>query len=130
MLFFRYVVAVEVIDKRHTDGKSAPMEVVGTLRALVKTRGRLDVEIKEIVTDQNKALVKLFALAKSDPEAFVTATKALLANFEDAADRSYHVMLCQLCHDMFHSLDLWHRTKNTGKAMMKVCSNCFIGKTT
>lgn len=107
------------------------MEVAGFLRTLMTTNLQLDVDITEVVTDQNLSIVKLMALAKKDPDAFVASTVKLLHNYQDASDRDYHVLLCMLCHSIKHSLDVWHRAKNIGKALMKVSdqSKGFDGST-
>lgn len=113
---------MQVVDRRHTDGKSPTAEVAGFFRGIFESSLRLGADIREVVTDQNLSILRLTTLAATDPEAFIRETKKLLHNFPDTSADEYHHILCILVNGFDHILDVWHRAKNIGKALLKVSS--------
>lgn len=87
------IVDLEVLDQRETEGISTRMEKEGLIRLLIKLKGVID--ISEITTDASTTIIKaLKDLQKTHPKAYAK---------------------------LFHSLDVWHKSKSIRKALAKVC---------
>ena len=89
----KMIVDLEVLDQRETEGISTRMEKEGLIRLLTRLKGVID--ISEITTDASTTIIKaLKDLQKTHPEAYAK---------------------------LFHSLDVWHKSKSIRKSLSKVC---------
>ena len=91
--FSKLLVDLEVLDCRETSGISTRMEKEGLVRLLLRLKGQFD--LTEIITDASTTVIKAISdLKNSHPEFY---------------------------NKLFHSLDVWHKSKSLRKAMAKIC---------
>lgn len=89
--FSNVLMDIEVLDVRETKGVSTNMEREGLERTLLRLMKEVD--IAEVTTDASSAIMnRLKEMKKDNPE----------------------------LKKLFHSLDIWHKSKSLSKALNKV----------